>query len=345
MAVTVRPKWFGSNLNKNKKRVMFKTIFFSVCLILLTNAAGAQTTDVVNLDKARVALDVAHNCDEATRLLNLVSPDYRQTADYLLCMAKTQDCKKNNEQALYYYKKYLLLTPASDTVIKRVAELTDQKKKGEHAGSEVEMAKASYQAVAKTGKRHHHNLTDNYYSSGLGYGIGLGGDNAPYKSAFMLNVSDGIMLIHNKAVLDFSSSTGILLSPNKEWFAMALASPAVSAADISGGYSEVLTVGLSPVIINQKNIALTIGALAGVDFYFTGAGSSYATASIASKITFCYGVKSTLYLGENVMIYMQLQLNAANTADISSDYIQSYTVPANYNILNMGISYKFDAWW
>jgi hypothetical protein len=324
---------------------MLKTILFSVCTLLLVNAVGAQTADLENLDKARTALDGAHNCNEATRLLNLVSPDYRQTADYLLCMAKTQDCKKNNEQALYYYKKYLLLTPTSDTVTKRVAELTDQKKKGERAGSEVEIAKASYQSVAKIGKRRHHNLTDNYYSSGLGYGIGLGGDNAPYKSAFMLNVSDGIMLMHNKAVLDFNSSTGILLSPNREWFAMALAAPSVIATQISGGYSEVLSVGLAPVIVNQKNIALTVGALAGVDFYLPGSDYNYSAATIANKITFCYGVKSNLYLGEYVMIYMQLQVNVANTAEVSSDYNLGYTVPANYNILNMGLSYKFDAWW
>ena len=80
----------------------------------------------VFIDSARTAID-AGNCDAASRNLNKVPPAARQQSDYLLTMGRAQDCMKNNEQALYYYNKYLAVRTEDDSVKRRVAELTDQK--------------------------------------------------------------------------------------------------------------------------------------------------------------------------------------------------------------------------
>jgi len=329
--------------------IKIRTIALLTVALLATQIAFAQQ-DAENIDHARNALDALHKCDEAMRYLNLVSPDNRQSPDYILCMGRTQDCMQNNEQALYYYNKYLALKPANDSVKKRVAELTDQKNKVTHSSAEEHKAKEIYQVASKNRKKRYKNLDDNYYSSGIGYGAGLGGDKCPFKGAMNILVSDGIMVLHNKAVLDINSMTNLLLSPNNTWFFNALQLPAGSVAniDVGTGFAEVFTIGFCPVLINNKDVALTVGGMAGIDFYLFPNTSfdSYTNTSISNKVTFCYGIKSNLYLGDHFMAYINLLLNTANSADVSSGSITGGgTVPANYNMLNIGIALKFDSWW
>jgi hypothetical protein len=332
---------------KNKKMKNVKIIALLTFSLIAGNVASAQQ-DAENLVKARNAVDVSHKCDEATRYLNLVSPAYRQTPEYILCMGKTQDCMQNNEQALYYYNKYLTLNPANDTVKRRVAELTDQKNHaGRTSNNGEQKAKEIYQTTSKNRKRRRKNLDDNYYSSGIGLGTALGGDKSPYKNSLDLQVSNGFMMIHDQAVLDINSSTSILLSPNEPWFAKAAQAPAgsISNFDAGGGFSEVITVGFSPVLINKKDVALTAGVMGGVDFYLLeNAGFDYYNTVISNKVTLCYGIKSNLYLGSHVMFFLDFLLNAANTADVSNG-LSSYTVPTSFNMMNIGVAVKIDSWW
>ncbi len=79
-----------------------KLILLSVAGLVIAGSAFAQT-DAASLDHARGALDLTHNCDEALHAISLVSIDGRSTPEYLLCMARAQDCKTNIEQAIYYY--------------------------------------------------------------------------------------------------------------------------------------------------------------------------------------------------------------------------------------------------
>ena len=311
--------------------------------VIAAHCAIAQT-DAENLNNAQTALTATHNCDEAMRYLNMVTPENRLGADYLLCMGRTQDCKKNSEQAIYYYNKYLALKPGTDSVIRRVAELKDMNNQKARVNTEVVVAKNTYQSASKNRKKRHYLLDDNYYSTGLGAGKGLSGANSPYRSIFCFNASDGIVIMRNKAVLDISSTTCFLTSPNNTWFDNALSLPGGSGG-LGTGFAEIITMGFNPVIFNKKNIALTAGVLAGINIYVMNANINYTgSVSIADKFSGCYGIKSNLYLGEYVMVYANLILNAASSAEITND-ISTYAVPANYNMLTIGVSYKFDSWW
>ena len=319
-----------------------KSLLVAVSLLFAGAAYGQQ--DMENMASARNALDVSHKCDEAMRFLNLVSTDNRQTPDYLLCMGKTQDCMKNNEQALYYYNKYLALKPDDDNVKKRAAELTDQKNKANKMSGEERKASNIYKTATKNRKMRHLNLDDDYYCTGIGYGKGIGGAKSPFKSQISLNYSNGFTLMHNHAVIDYSFASTFLTGANSTWFANA-APTAVYNGDPGTGFSEVLTLGFNPVLINNRDIALTAGAMAGVDFYmFPGPAyqSSYMDVSVKSKVLFCYGVKSDLFIGQHFMMYMNLLLAGANTAHVSTSLLE-YNVPANYGMLTIGAAVRFDS--
>ncbi len=247
---------------------------------------------------------------------------------------------------LKVYNKYLEAKPGTDSVKKRVAELSDKKNEKAKVANEVAVVKDVYRSNShstRLKKKQHLNLMDNYYSSGIGYGIGFGGDKCPYKGAVSFNATDGFVIAKGKAVVDLAFNSAFLVSANKTWFYNAYQAPPGANLDVSGiGYSESVTLGLFPVAVNNKNLSLAVGPMAGVNFYIISGNYSYG--SIDSKITLCYGVKTNLYLGENVMFFMQLMLNAANTATLSDTY-SGYSVPTNYNMLNIGIAYKFDTWW
>src|ERR1022692_4649175 len=115
MAATGRRKWFGLNLNNAMNRII--SALMLALAVTIAGAAFAQT-DAENLEHARNALSVAHNCDDAMRFLNQVSIEGKTNPDYYICMARAQDCKMNNEQARYYSNKYLEYKPANDSVKK-----------------------------------------------------------------------------------------------------------------------------------------------------------------------------------------------------------------------------------
>ncbi len=314
------------------------------CVAMLVAVTTYAQTDAENLANAKSALTLNHNCEDAIHYLNQVSPDNRQTAEYYLCMAQTQDCKKNNEQALYYYNKYLGLKPGTDSVMKRVAELKDMNNHKAKSENESSTAKNIYQSASKNKKRRHYLLNDNYYTSGLGYGKGLSGTKSPYGNAIIFYGGDGFVLMHNKAVLDLNAATCILTTPNNSWYANALQAPG-AVGGMGNGFAEIITMGFNPVLINNKNIALTAGAMIGMNIYLLNGNLDYSgSASISDKFAFCYGFKSNLYLGDHAMIFMHLILNASNTVTVTNN-ISEYTVPTNFNMLHIGVSYKFDSWW
>src|ERR1039458_9756250 len=216
-------------------------ILSTVLLTLATSLCGKviAQTDAENLDHAREALSVVHNCDDAIRFLSLVSIDTRSSADYLLCMARAQDCKTNNEQALYYYNKYLGVKPSDDSVKKRVAELSDLKNHKDKVDNEERTVSVTYRAASGHRKRHKGlNLNDNFNSIGMSGGLGTGGADAPFKSAISLNIIDGIPIIHDKVLLEFDGHSSFLLAPDNTWFSNAYQNGTQPLSGTNRGYSE-----------------------------------------------------------------------------------------------------------
>jgi|GEM_PF-6249694 len=316
--------------------------FIAVCTLTVQRAAAQ--TDSENLENAKTALRNSHNCDDAMKYLNQVSPDSRLGADYLLCMANVQDCKKNTEQALYYYNKYLTMKPGTDSVVRRVAELKDQSNHRTKVNNEQSSANETYHAAAKTRgkKRKRLNLVDNYYNIGIGYGKGIGGDNAPYKSSLSIIGGYGFVVFQNKAVVELNTSADFLLNPNKTWFANVAGVQPSDVGSTSVGTNTTITLGLAPILVNKKNLSLTAGVEAGIafcEFSSTVAGADL-TSGLFSPVL---GIKSNLYLGENCMFYLQAHFLTQNQVTVS-DYAGDYSAKANLNTISIGVSFKFDSW-
>ncbi|PQJ11789.1 hypothetical protein CJD36_008315 [Flavipsychrobacter stenotrophus] len=125
----------------------FLNSLFTVATMMAASTLYAQT-DKEELEHARNAINVTKSCDDAMRFLSNVSAEGKTTAAYFMCMANAQDCKANNEQALYYYNKYLELQPKNDSIRKRVAELSDSKTQQARAANEERVAKEVYANTA-----------------------------------------------------------------------------------------------------------------------------------------------------------------------------------------------------
>lgn len=323
---------------------LYTRIFTVLSLCITLTASAQQGAD--NIAQATKALDEGHKCDEAMRLLNGVPTESRQNADYLLCMAKTQDCMQNSEQALYYYNKYLALKPNDDAAKRRTAELTDAKNRQAKASGEAQNAKVMYQTASKNRKRRRRDLDDNYYAFGFMYGAGMS-EKSPFKNEYGLHITDGFVIIDNHALLELNISTSFLGATNQKWFNDAVKPITLLPNNNIGkqiGFAEALTIGFAPIIVNNRDIALTAGVIGGIHYYMLPLITSYADISMGNTFTLCYGIKSNLYLGQNFMIFASYLFNSAKTADISSSYV-NYTVPANYNLLNIGMALKVDAFW
>lgn len=316
---------------------------------LFSSLALFGQDDMAKIQSARTALDASRNCAEANKQLNLVSPEYRQTAEYLLCMARTQDCMNNKEQALYYYGKVIALQPANDSVKRRAAELKDAKAKTERSENEINNAAESYQAGTKGNTRKRKprkNLMDNYGSYALGYGMGIGGDKSPYKSAGGFSLDYGFLIAKERAVLEWSFGVKLLVNPNDTWFSSTIQLPYGTPVDATGdmGWSYVWTAGFYPILVNKKHHSLAAGLFVGGDLYSAGLTSGYASTEIKNSLSLCFGPKVNLYLGEHFMVFSNLLLHSSNKARVTST-LGDFTIPTSYNSFNIGIAIKADTWW
>jgi hypothetical protein len=233
-------------------------------------------------------------------------------------------------------------------VKRRVAELTDQKNRTASANNEPLQAKKTYQKATKNRKRRQKNLVDDYYLWGIGYGTGLSGDRSPFLGHVVIPANLGIMVFHDQATFDFTATTGIMSKVNQTWAEHALQVPAgtLNTSNSNWGFSEVVSLGLCPVLVNKRNIALTAGVFGGFNFFLIPSlDFGVNNASVSGKLMGCYGIKSHLFLGENFAAFMNLAFSASRTADVAPYYGDPYKVATNFNTFNIGIAVRTDTWW
>jgi hypothetical protein len=164
-----------------------------------------------------------------------------------------------------------------------------------------------------------------------------------------MNVSDGFIIINNHAVLDLNTNMTFLSSPNNTWYQKVMAPVSTGSTvrnDMGMGFDMSVTFGFLPILINNKDIALDAGPVVGLGYYsFPGMISGYySDLSVQDKLGLTYGIKSNLHLGQHVMFFANLMFFPGNTATVTSG-LSSYSIPTNYNMLNIGIALKTDAWW
>ncbi|MFI5196524.1 MAG: hypothetical protein ACHQD8_05495 [Chitinophagales bacterium] len=327
---------------------MEKILFALLLAIIVPIAFTAHAqTDNEQIMHAKNAIQVTNNCDEALRYLDKVSINGKMTADYFLYMAKANDCKSNNEQAIYYYKKYLEFQPASDSIKKRVAELSDQKTRQARVANEERVAKASYQTVSKNKKKKHMSIDDNFMLLGVSYDIGLGGENAPYKKEISINYSGNFPIIHNHVTLGYTLNSGFLFSPNKKWFGSVFDMPDSEVSGVGLGFAERLSFVPMAVIINRHKLSLTAGPEIGVGFFYTPeVTNSYGGAASfndGGDFGISYGLRTNLLVGDNVAFF--IEYTTFSIKSVSSDYAGiTQSTPVSHDMFQIGIGYRLERW-
>jgi hypothetical protein len=297
-----------------------------------------------NIQKAKNALGISHSCDDALHFLAMVSADGRQKPDYYLEMGQANDCKTNTAQAIYYYNKYLEYQPANDSIKKRVAELTDKKTQDAKVADESRIAKNLYQGATKNKKKNRLNLSENYYSIGIGYGLATGGTDAPYKSSFELNSDYGFPVAKNKLLLEWSFNLDFLTNPSTDWFARAFQIPSSEVSGIGSSINYNISVGVMPVLLNKKDISLAAGPLLGIGISLLPDMGDY-TFSSNNIFSFYYGLRGDLILGEYTIVYLQYAHSGTNTVTAELPIGVTNSITNNQGMLTFGVRLKLNRWW
>lgn len=329
-------------------------MFRKFSLLLLCNIIGAVSftyaqTDNDEIDHARNAMAI-HNCDDAIRFLDKVSQAGKTRPAYFLTMANAQDCKASNEQAIYYYSKYLEYVPTSDSVKKRVAELKDSKTQAQRSANEERVAKEQYQvATGKSKKKKHHNaLDDTYMNLGVGFEKGVGGKLAPYKSGYNLCYGFAGPIAADKVLLDFQLNLDLMTNPNKAWFQSTYQLPSITGVDISPGLGGDLTLGIFPVLFNSKMVGVAAGPAAGAKMlYISDISDNYGYYSLSSSVfSMNYGIRANIYLGQKCMFYTEYALNSRKTVKAESyGPTGMRTAKVDLDLFRIGVAYRFDGWY
>ena len=319
------------------------TVFIFFCCFAKISFAQA---DGENIRLAQNALDVSHICDNALNFLKMVSDSGKNSASYNLCMGRTQDCKLNTEQAIYYYSKYLDAVPSNDSVKKRIAELKDNETQRRYKPNEERIARIAAEGPPKHRRHRHNAISEDYASLGAGYIVGLG-TNAPYKSGVNIGFTGGYPIMHSKAVIETSVDGQFMLSPNTTWFANAFSVSPSDVSNVDMGCYGMFHVGFYPVLINEKKQALTAGAFVGFSVLDLGSPAVNNDDSYTNAITYSlnYGVKVSYFLGHSFICFLQLNLNTLNSISTtqSTTYINTeYNVPISFNTLVLSACYRFE---
>ena len=108
-----------------------------------------------------------------------------------------------------------------------------------------------------------------------------------------------------------------------------------------------ITLGMLPVIVNTKKMSLVAGPVAGIKYVYLPdltTGLDFYTFT-APSFSFCYGVKSIFYLGNDVCFSAEFSRFATSMAVVSTPSGANINTPMNLNVLRIGVAYRFSGWW
>ena len=324
-----------------------RNLLITVLFLNATNVKGQNDTMILEL--ARKALDANHNCESSLNFLNSLSPDGKKSQTYYLLMGRAEDCKMNNQQALFYYNKFVESDPGNDSVKLRIAQLKDNASGVGLTANELRVTKADA-AQTKNLKKNRKKkvLRDNFVTMGLGYVVSTGA-NAPFGSGVSIDASSDFLKIKDKALIEFSSSSQFMFHPNADWFSNAFGLTTNESSAMSG-FTEIVTLGLMPILRNKKTTAIAAGPYVG--FVFNSLGvlpvnsfSNYDNVTM-DQFALCYGLKVNYVVTESLLFNLNLNIKSITSIDNSSSasLTGSTSVPVNLTTISLGITYKFTPW-
>ena len=204
----------------------------------------------------------------------------------------------------------------------------------------------------KAKKKRNINLQDVYVGLGGGYVAGKGGNKAPFSDGITLNTDFGTPLINKYLLLEISNNAGFMFSPNMNWFSNAFSLPKSNIRGVGMGFYEEFSTSLQVVIAGSRKLTLTAGPVGGLTMNNLPSmhlnGSLY---FITVPISFCYGMKAKLFVGEHFYGFAQYSNTLANkllaqasapTSEISQ---MQRNIAVDFGVLNIGIGYALKPWW
>ncbi len=219
-----------------------------------------------------------------------------------------------------------------------VAQTSGEKAKSDVANEE-RMAKEAYALVSgKKKKKRFQTLDCNYATFGLSYIKDAAGNDAPYKNGMGFDLGMGFPIIKKHLLLDWQLTESVLFSANAPWFGRAFGMSPSNLDKSFGGvgfaYASLFQFGVSPVVINKRKFAMTAGGFAGLYLaLMPDMFDKYGSYGVQNMASFCYGVKSNIFIGDNFTIAVQYTLTPSKALDVTVPKSSVYAASANSDIV------------
>lgn len=318
------------------------TILTLLACIAVISSSGQTQSDTLNIQKAVIAIDGMHKCNEGMEYLNRVSEPSKNNPTYLLTMAKGYDCMSKNAEAIRYYEKFVALDRTNAVANKRLIALKDEDNNSAVVKQQERRIKNFYKGI-KQGNNDFA-LNDNEYCFAIGTDILTGGDKSPYRAGMNLNFISTAPFANNRMVFQLLGSIGFLNGGRKNWFASVLNTTEDDITDVPAAFFGRMNITFAPVIVNNKKLALTVGPDVGFE--------SMILPEVSMKGTFKEYSKKTVYspiigLSANCLIGMHFFSSLSYSYFTVSKFenenvagIPSTETPLNGNTIRLTVGYR-----
>ena len=316
--------------------------FLTTIACCITVQLSAQTnSDQQNIQKAQNAISgTNHNCNDALMYLRLVSDSGKTVQDYLLTMANANDCKMNNEQAIFYYEKYLKINGGNDSVKKRIAELKDMQSNAGLVRQQEKKIKELYKGVKKGW--YESCLEDEDFSWGFSTNL-YSPKNYPYATAVnFFNYRDYAFAKH-RMMFSINSTAGYMIGGQKSWWTKVHNTTEDDIISIPGTVQVGLEIAFSAILINKQKYAITLGPNAGFSAMFmngTKLKSIHNETSSFFLASPVYGLTSNFYLGKHLYAFMGYSIFTKKTFTNSEAKLGETKTVVDGNSLRFGIGMR-----
>ena len=295
---------------------------------MISSSIFAQATkDEQHFKLAESAL-AKKNCDVALRELQLVSIDGKESLHYIELMAAMHECKGNKEEAVFFYRKYMTARPNDTTQFKINYLEADVAK---HGGS-GDKRNINYKST-----NHKYNLFNV-----AGTAITGKSNECNYNSGFKITATNGRPIFHNHAVLEYSVDLGVLVSPNKEWYADALYTYPEKIESIGIGFNPGLNIALLPVVYKNKRLSVSFGPTAGVGLFVTMGHSYGSFGGSVNDDNFVWGspilgLRSRVYYKHIFTAFAEYNKLTRSKMSVNSAYNEYFNIPVKMSMISIGI--------
>ena len=243
-----------------------------------------------------------------------------------------QECKHNNDEAEFFYRKYKAMQPSNE--IQAKIDMLEKKvaKTGEYA------SKKSFKPGI---------LDRSFTMFNIGKGFCTGGNKATHKGYTEISFERYIPLFKKHAYLTGGLHATLFTGLNKTWYAAALGVPASDIRKIGPFGGPLVDLGLLVNVYKKADLLIAAGPTAGVLAYLDMSGREKVTntyepykQNLETSST-VWGLKARLIYKKKWGAYLNYTKLLKDQVSATSyiNYTGSdYKVPLNMGIITIGVS-------